>query len=163
MVVLSIHAGSGAGNLIRSAPEGAMKVAASAAVAVLAAVALWHGGVTALQRVDKVRDIEAKAEQINSLITGAGGMDKLVGICGRMGINWTYSTTAAWRMHSTLGNISRRSRAPGIVIVLQGSRSKQQPMPPRGTTGQETIYSQGRWSVVLFKGKRQCPNTKSPA
>ena len=157
MVVLGIHAGSGAGKLIRSAPAGVPRFAACGVVAALSAVALWHGGVTAGERVDKVRDIDAKAEQVHTLVEGAGGVQRLVAICGRMGINWTYSTTAAWRTRTTLGNISRRSKAPGVVIVLEGGKSGRQPMPPRGTTGSKVLSSQGRWSVVLFSGKKSCP------
>jgi hypothetical protein len=155
-VILGIHAGSGAGKLIRSAPAGAPRLATGSAVAALSAVAVWHGADTTVARFEKVQRIDAQAEQVRRLVARAGGIQKLVAICGRLGTNWTYSTTAAWRVRTTLGNLSVRPMAPGIVIVRKGSRSETQPVPPLGTTGRKVLLSQGRWSIVQFNGEEPC-------
>ncbi|MEI6448042.1 MAG: hypothetical protein WCO96_09225 [Actinomycetes bacterium] len=155
-VILGIHAGSGAGKLIRSAPAGAPRLATGAAILALSGTALLNGATAAGARFEKVQRIDAQAEQVRSLVARAGGIQKLVAICGRLGTNWTYSTTAAWRVRTTLGNVSARPIAPGIVIVRKGSRSETQPVPPLGTTGRKVLRSQGQWSIVLFTGNLPC-------
>lgn len=157
MVVFCSLAGFGSGELFAlDAGRRQAQVLTGIMLAILIGGATLTGGRAAVERFDKVRSIDARAQQVNALIEDAGGIKRLLAICGPLGTNFTYSTTLAWRERQTLGNIARRSRAPGVVLVLSGASTKRQPMPPLGTTKQARLFARGDWSIVKFEGEQSC-------
>lgn len=157
MVVLCIHAGTGATGVVASAgPRTAFRAIAAAGAALLVVTAVIVSAESSWNRFDKVREIDRTANEAHRVIAAAGGMERLVGICGRLGTNWTYATTLAWRERGSLGRLSRRTRAPGVLVLLDGAATKGQPVPPLGTTSSRTVFREGRWTIVSYAGSEPC-------
>ena len=134
----------------------ALAVAASAIAVVLAAGAAVTGIPDAQARLKKVQHIDRTVHQANQMIAMAGGMKKLISICGPLGTSWSYSSTLAWSERQTLGNISTRTAAPGVVLILDRAWSKYQPIPPMGTRTKQILISMPPWKIVKYEGDVTC-------
>jgi len=162
LVVFCALAGYGLGQCLLSVLEAgssqrrAAGIATSALAIVLAAGAVLTGIPDAHARLQKVQHIDHTVAKANAMIAKAGGMKKLISICGPLGTSWSYSSSLAWSQRQTLGNISTRTAAPGLVLILDRAWSKYQPIPPMGTRTKQILISMPPWKIVKYEGDVTC-------
>jgi len=160
LVMLCPLAGFACGQVLgATAWNRALQAVAAAFLIGIGGVALADGVQSVGQRYERVRQVDASAATAHALIAQAGGMPKLLSLCGPVGTNWRFSTILAWNERQTLGNLSRRarrSRAPGIMLIRNRPSTDAFPYPPVGWQPKRVIAKLDNWQLIEYYGPTSC-------